>query len=154
MLLLILSGCALFEVTHSLDELKTLNNVNKVKVFGRDRDEQGVWIEYQIKTIDDPQKVNAITEAFRAYADNWQAGRYHPYLPGRLTVVFYEGETPKASIMVVSRIDRTTPSEQISYFLSQEYGSARPIHRTDFQNLVGLLDVDENMTFYDHQKNK
>ena len=148
-LLLSLSACNFSKDTRSLDELKVLDDVDQIRVYGREWNENGEWTQFRIKTIDDPKRIKSITKTVSNYADNWQFGQYYPYLPGRLTVTFYSGETPKASIMIVARVTKTASGEQTSYFLSKEYGPAKPIEATEFKGLIQLLEVDEDLARFE-----
>ena len=49
--------------------------------------------------------------------------------------------------MIVSR-PPNDDSEDMDYFLSQEYGPAKPIKKAEFYELIELLNVDESLTYY------
>ncbi|MCP4373375.1 MAG: hypothetical protein GY797_35540 [Deltaproteobacteria bacterium] len=150
-LFLSLLACTLVDEVHTVDELRTLTNVDQIEVFGKNLNEDGEWAQYHIKTIDDPQQINLITEAFSAYPNNWEG--VYPYLPGRLTVSFYESGKWKVAITIVGLFSENFSNGKISYFLSKEVpGIARPIEEIEFKELIGLLEVDEDSAIYDSEE--
>ncbi|MCL4297616.1 MAG: hypothetical protein KJ077_17885 [Anaerolineae bacterium] len=124
-----------------------LHNINRIEIWGKNQNEKGEWESYHFKTIEDLGQINSIVETFKTYADDWEYGQYYPYIPGRLTITFYAGKKPMTSIMIVSLTNTTRKNEQTStYFLSKEYGPAKPITEAEFRELIEILEVDENLT--------
>ena len=150
-LFLSVSACTVGEEVHTVDELKMLTNVDQIEVFGKDQNGNGEWAQYLIKTIDDPEQINSITEAFSAYPNNWKG--VYPYLPGRLEVSFNEGDKRKVAITIVGLFSEDFADGKISYFLSKEVpGIARPIEEAEFKELIRLLEVDEDLAIYDSEE--
>jgi hypothetical protein len=142
-----ISGCTSFSLqeVQTLEELENLDQIDRIEVEVMEQDEQGVWVEKFTKTIDDPKQVDLVTEMFQNYSQNWRGG-YIPYLPGRLTIDFFHDNRLVIAIMIAAY---TNERGNLSYYLSRPAGPARSLKKTEFEQLMELLGVDENLAYYD-----
>lgn len=141
------SGCRLFPLqeVQTLNELEILDKIDRVEVEVMEQDEQGIWVEKFTRTIADPKQIDLITQVFQSYSKNWRGG-YVPYLPGRLTVDFFHNDRLVTAIMIASY---TNEQGNLSYYLSKPAGPARLLSKSEFEQLMELLEIDENLAYYD-----
>jgi hypothetical protein len=142
-----ISGCTLFPLraVQTLDELENLDKIDRIEVEVMEQDVQRIWVEKFTKTIADTKQINLITEAFQNYSENWRGG-YVPYLPGRLTIDFFQEDQLVIAIMIASY---TNKQGNLSYYLSRPAGPARALNKPEFEQLMELLEIDENLAYYD-----
>ena len=139
-----LSNCTsgLFKI-HSPEGLKNLDKTDRIEIDVVKQDEEGTWVPDFTETISDTKQIGLITETLHKYSDGWKG--YIHYLPGRLTVRFYEKDELIVPIIVASY---TNTDGGLSYFLSRPAGPARPIEETQFKELMELLEIDEDFAYY------
>jgi hypothetical protein len=127
----------------SIDEIKNLGETDRIGIRVNRQNAEGEWVEDFTKTIDDTKQIEAISRTLEKYSDGWES--YVPYLPGRLTVEFYDNEELIVPIIVVSFANT---GGSLSYFLSRPAGPARPIEESEFKELMGLLGLEEDLAYY------
>ena len=142
LLLFVCSACSVPEQKKfTLIELQVLDKIDRIEItHSRDFKSES----YHIKTIDNPKQVKSIVQMFRNYADDWQ--NYYPYAsPGLLVIEFYNGEEFKLGIMIGHT---TFSSGEPYYHLSQAFGPGRPLTKEDFEALIEVLGVEEQLAEY------
>lgn len=127
-------------------ELKNLGETNHIEIRVDKKNAEGNWTPNFTKTIDDPEQIVLITKNLQKYSDGWET--YMPYLPGRVTVLFYGKEDLIIPIIVASY---STTTGGLSYFRSRPAGPSRPMKESEFKELIGLLGIDEDLAYYSDQ---
>jgi len=123
----------------TLDELRTLDKVDQIKIFHED---SSTGESYLVKTVEDLQQIKLIVSSFRTYADDWQFEQVPASPPGPLKVKFYWNNE------LITSIDIThyaTASGSTSSYLSKFPGPSRLLEEREFRELINILEVDENL---------
>jgi hypothetical protein len=119
------------------DELNELSETHYIEVKIWVNHQECIWVSDLI--INDKQKIAAIISMLQGYADDdWM--RYIPSASGNLFVNFYNENENRIFSLIVSSIFK----EKQSYFLTQTNGPSISITESEFKDLMGLLDVDED----------
>ncbi len=133
----------------TLDELKGLDNIDRIELSVTKKDEDGTYRESILKVITAPHKVQLITKKSSEYADNWQYSGFYSSLQGPVGVVFYDGTESKASFGIGYVDNRTSFDENRHYIRKIWGGPGKWLNESEFRDLIGILEVEQTAAYFD-----
>lgn len=126
----------------TLDKLDTLDAVDQIKIYLNGYPQSDL-----IKIIDDPEQIGLIVKTFRKYANNWKI--YIPTTPPAPLIIHFYYKGKIQAVVNIGYTDQTSSKNTI-FYLSQPLGTpGRPLEKQDFEELIQVLEVEENLAHSD-----